>query len=155
MSAGIIFITGYCFISGKDRSHNWTGFGGKSKAGETSKQTAFRKVLDGIFGIRNKQAVDMFVEHFQDMEEVYSSEEYTLFALPIDALEVMASKINEAGISAKNFKPDEKAPLTVEGIIAKFKPRAKLLALKKMNIQEKLTNKWDPYFFQDLVYIYQ
>lgn len=75
-------------LAGKGKwTKKWSGFGGKVEGNETFLRTAFREVLEELFNIHDRDDVVSAVIQTVRPQVVYRSDGYTLYRLPLKALE--------------------------------------------------------------------
>lgn len=134
MSAGIIFETDGILLLGKKRNNYWSGFGGKIEKNETTKFAAVREILEEIFHTRSTQRAIKTLASALDLKRIYTTTEYTLYHLPLEAL-----------LDISEFLGVDQ---TFESLISNFRPgEIKQIALYNI---DSLPKKIDRYLLYDI-----
>jgi hypothetical protein len=99
IGAGCVFTNGkYILLGFQSRNHLMSGIGGKRKDGEDTVQTAFREVIEEIFGIR-----DVLPECIEKCKNriipvgAFSRDKYHVYVLTFEHIFDIVNVLNETG----------------------------------------------------------
>jgi hypothetical protein len=99
IGAGCVFTNGkYILLGFQSRNHLMSGIGGKRKDGEDTVQTAFREVIEEIFGIRDvlSECIEKCKNRIIPVS-AFSRDKYHVYVLTFEHIFDIVNVLNETG----------------------------------------------------------